>query len=64
MSFVFGIVANELIELCIPHNVLISENGNKIYIMLREFASDKALYGWLEFSGVIPVDNEGDFGMK
>jgi len=24
LSFVFGIIANELIELCIPHNVLFS----------------------------------------
>jgi hypothetical protein len=49
LSFVFGIVANELIELCIPHNILFSE---------------KHLYGWLEFSGIIPVDNENDFQLK
>lgn len=57
LSFVFGIVVNELIELCIPHNILFTENGNKIYIMMREFASEKNLYGWLEFAGVVPVDS-------
>lgn len=47
LSFVFGIVVNELIELCIPHNILFSENGNRIFIMMREFASSTNLFGWL-----------------
>lgn len=64
LSFVFGIVANELIELCIPHNILFSDNGSKIYLIFREFASEKHLYGWLEFSGVIPVDNDNDYQLK
>lgn len=58
MSFVFGLIANELIELCIPHNVLFSENGNTVYIILRDFGDDKHHYGWLEFSGVAWVDYE------
>lgn len=64
LSFVFGIVVNELIELCIPHNILFSENGNSIFIMIREFASEKNLYGWLEFAGVVPVDSEAAFAIK
>lgn len=47
LSFVFGIIVNEMIELCIPHNILFTENGSKIVIMMREFASEKLLYGWL-----------------
>jgi hypothetical protein len=47
LSFVFGIIANELIELCIPHNILFTENGSKIYIIVREFACEKNLLGWL-----------------
>ncbi len=35
MSFVFGLMVNELIELCIPHNVIISDNGYDIYIIVR-----------------------------
>ncbi len=56
LSFVFGLIANELIELCTPHNVVFSDNGDTIYIMLREFGDDKQNYGWLEFSGVAWVD--------
>jgi hypothetical protein len=55
---VFGLVANELIELCIPHNVVFCENGERIYIILREFGEEKQNYGWLEFSGVAWVDYE------
>jgi hypothetical protein len=61
---VFGIVVNELIELCIPHNILFSENGNRIFILIREFASEKSLYGWLEFSGVVAVESENNYNLK
>lgn len=64
LSFVFGIVANELIELCIPHNVLFTEDGNKIYIMVREFAKKECNYGWMEYVGVVPVSTEVDYEMK
>lgn len=64
LSFVFGIIANELIELCIPHNVLFSDNGNKIYVIVREFADGKSPYGWLEFCGVVGVESEGAFEVK
>jgi hypothetical protein len=64
LSFVFGIVVNELIELCIPHNILFTENGSRIIIMVREFSSEKTLFGWLEFAGVIPVDSENSYGLK
>ena len=32
--------------------------------MIREFASQKNLYGWLEYSGVVAVDSENNFGLK
>ena len=43
--------------------MLFADHGNKIYLMLREFASEKSLYGWLEFAGVLPVDSEDRFGI-
>jgi hypothetical protein len=64
LSFVFGIIANQLIELCIPHNVLFTDKGQKIWVLLREFADAKNPYSWLEYCGVIPVDNEALFGIK
>ena len=51
----FGIITNELMELNIPHSVLISDNGKTIYIFVRDFNSAKVNYGWLEFSGVAVV---------
>lgn len=62
LSFVFGLVANEMIELCIPHNVLFTEGGSRIVVVVREFNHPECLYGWLEFSGVVPV-SEQDFGV-
>ena len=47
-----------MIELCIAHNVVFCENGERIYIMLREFGEEKENYGWLELSGVAWVDYE------
>lgn len=64
LSFVFGVITNELIELCIPHNILFSDRGNRIYIIVREFSNPKALFGWLEFCGVYPVEGEAGFGVK
>jgi len=64
LSFVFGIIVNELIELCIPHNILFTDKGNKIYIILREFGEGKTCYGWMEFSGVIPLTQEAEFELK
>ncbi len=55
---------NELIELCIPHNILFTENGTRIIIMIREFASEKLLYGWLEFSGIVSADNDNAYKIK
>jgi hypothetical protein len=54
LSFVFGIVANELIELNLPHTLLISDDGQSIYVCVREFSTLTNRYGWLEFTGVIP----------
>jgi hypothetical protein len=63
LSFVFGVIANELIELCIPHNLLFSQAGNRIYLIVREFGEPGANYSWLEFSGVVPVE-EKTWGLK
>ena len=59
LSFVFGIIANELIELCIPHNILFSDKGSRIYVMLREFGEGANCFGWLEYSGVVPAHGAG-----
>ncbi len=64
LSFVFGIVVNELIELNVPHNVLISDNGETIYIMIRDFSNQGNLYAWLEFAGVVVVHDEKDYEIK
>lgn len=64
LSFVFGIIANELIELNIPHNLLISEDGNIIYIFLRDFCSPNNHYGWIEHCGAVVVTDEKDFDIK
>ena len=49
LSFVFGIIVNELIELSLPHNILLTNNGSTIYIFVRDFVDTKSKnrYGWL-----------------
>ena len=47
MSFVFGLIANELIELSIPHNVFFTDNGNTIYIIFRDFGDGVDNFGFL-----------------
>lgn len=64
LSFVFGIVANELIELNLPHTLLISDDGQSIYVCVREFSTPTNRYGWLEFAGVIPACDEKGFEIK
>jgi hypothetical protein len=55
LSFVFGILINELMELNLPHNLLITDDGRTIFVFVRDFGSKDNLYGWLEFSGAVPV---------
>ena len=47
LSFAFGVISNELMELNIPHNILFTDNGKTIYIFVRDFCHPKANYGWL-----------------
>lgn len=64
LSFVFGIIVNELIELSIPHNLLITEDGHCIYIFIRDFCLPDNRYGWMEYSGVVAVPNEKEFAIS
>jgi hypothetical protein len=64
LAFVFGIIANELIEMNIPHNLLITDDGQSIYIFLRGFCSNNNLCSWLDFAGVAVAFDEKDFNMK
>jgi hypothetical protein len=48
----------------IPHNLLITDDGQSIYIFIRDFCSNHCTYGWMEFSGVIATCDEKDYNMK
>ena len=47
----FGVFAERLIELNIPHQLVIAEDGNIIYLMLRDFDVG-ANCGWMQMAGV------------
>jgi uncharacterized protein YerC len=44
--------------------LLITDDGQSIYIFIRDFCTPNNLYGWLEFSGVAVVVDEKEFDTK
>lgn len=52
MSFVFGLIVNELLESNIPHNIVICDGGYSIYIIPRKFQTEKNMAAWLQFAGI------------
>ena len=60
ISFMTDIILSLLISKEIPHNLLISDKGQTIYIFPRKFADNKVGYNstWLDLSGLPLVHNE------
>ncbi len=60
ISFMTDIILSLLISKEIPHNLLISDKGQTVYIFPRKFADNKIGYNstWLDLSGLPIVHNE------
>ena len=61
LSFVFGLLINEILDKNIAHNILICEGGKRIYVLPRKFATAKNQSGWLEMAGVEVVTDEAKY---
>ena len=60
ISFMTDIILSILISKEIPHNLLISDKGQTVYIFPRKFVDNKIGYNstWLDLSGLPIVHNE------
>lgn len=60
-----NIIVSDLIDLSIPHNIIISECGNAFYIIPRNFNEVKSPLeyntNWLDLSGIITAKTENFF---
>ena len=63
LSFVFGLVVNELLEQNIAHNVIFMNAGRTIYIIPRKFQTEANRAAWLEFAGVFLCKEVNEFNM-
>jgi hypothetical protein len=61
MAFVFGLIVNELLEQNIPHNVMMTDGGNAIYIMPRKFQTEVNRSAWLEFCGIFQCKSVDEY---
>lgn len=61
LAFVFGLIVNELLEQNIPHNAVMLDSGNTIYIMPRKFSTETNRTAFLEMSGVFSVKSAVEF---
>ena len=65
VSFAAGALTNILIEMDIPHNLLIAERGLKVYIIPRKFEKEFSEFSmqasWLEIAGLIVLRSKKAF---
>jgi hypothetical protein len=53
LSSVVVVFIDILVQKKIPFNILFTESGSKIYLMIRDYSCNKARFGFMEASGVM-----------
>lgn len=66
ISHVADIVLNILLEMEIPHNLLISDEGQSIYIIPRNFSKKEHEINscWNDICGLVTLKDENSFNTK